>query len=66
MATLACGQVLLRDCHGTTVTTCGLQVAALGVKDIIIVATADAVLVCDKQRAQEVRELVACLPDDIV
>lgn len=63
---LAFGQVLLRDCRGTTVTTHGLQVAALGVKDIIIVATADAVLVCDKQRAQEVRELVACLPDDIV
>ena len=63
---LAFGQVLLRDCQGTTVTTRGLQVAALGVKDIIIVVTADAVLVCDKHRAQEVRELVACLPDDVV
>ena len=63
---LAFGQVLLRDCRGTTVTTRDLQVAALGVRNIIIVATADAVLVCDKQRAQEVRELVACLPDNIV
>lgn len=63
---LAFGEVLMRACRGTTVKTSGLQVVTLGLKDMVVVATADAVLVCAKERAQEVRELVACLPDDLV
>jgi mannose-1-phosphate guanylyltransferase/mannose-6-phosphate isomerase len=36
-------------------------VATIGVKDMVVVSTADAVLVVPRQRAQEVRELVARL-----
>ncbi len=63
---LALGEVLMRACRGTTVKTSGLQVVTLGLKDVIVIATADAVLVCAKERAQEVRDLVARLPDGVV
>src|SRR5262249_32409818 len=36
-------------------------IAAVGVEDLVIVATEDAVLVMPKSRAQEVREVVKCL-----
>jgi mannose-1-phosphate guanylyltransferase len=36
----------------------GRLVAALGVRDLIIVDTPDAVLVCPRDRAQEVKSLV--------
>jgi mannose-1-phosphate guanylyltransferase len=36
----------------------GRLVAALGVRDLIIVDTPDAVLVCPRDRAQEVKGLV--------
>ena len=63
---LAFGEVLMRACRGTTVKTSGMQVVTLGLKDVVVVATADAVLVCAKEKAQEVRELIARLPDDVV
>ncbi len=63
---LSFGAVLMRDCRGTTVKTDGIQVAALGLQDVVVVVTDDAVLVCAKERAQEVRTLVACLPDAVV
>ncbi len=56
---LALGKVLMRACRGTTVKTSGVQVVTLGLTDVVVVVTADAVLVCAKERAQEVRELVA-------
>jgi mannose-1-phosphate guanylyltransferase len=37
----------------------GQLVALVGVQDLIVVTTGDAVLVCPKERAQEVREIVA-------
>lgn len=60
---LAFGKVLMRACRGTTVQTRGVQVVTLGLQDVVVVVTADAVLVCAQERAQEVRELVSCLPD---
>ena len=60
------GKVLMRDCRGTTARTSGVQVMTLGLQDVIVVVTDDAVLVCAKERAQEVRELVASLPEDLV
>jgi len=38
--------------------------AAVGVADLAVVATADAVMVCPRERAQEVRDLVARLDRD--
>ncbi len=39
----------------------GTLITAIGVKDLIVVKTADALLVCARDRAQEVKELVARL-----
>jgi mannose-1-phosphate guanylyltransferase len=37
------------------------MIAALGVRDLVIVHTPDATLVCPKDRVQEVREIVGRL-----
>lgn len=56
--------VLLRESEGLVVVpNSGRLIAALGVRDLIIVDTADAVLVCPRDRAQEVKHLVDELKD---
>ncbi|MFC8846202.1 MULTISPECIES: mannose-1-phosphate guanylyltransferase [unclassified Micromonospora] len=51
--------VLLRDASGLVVVPqSGRLVAALGVHDLIVVDTPDAVLVCPRDRAQDVKALV--------
>jgi len=51
--------VLLRETHGLVVVpNSGRLVAALGVSNLIIVDTPDAVLVCPRDRAQEVKHIV--------
>jgi len=56
--------VLLRETENLVVVpTPGRLVAAMGVRDLIIVDTPDAVLVCPRERAQEVKQLVDQLKD---
>jgi mannose-1-phosphate guanylyltransferase len=56
--------VLLRDTENLVVVpNSGRLVAALGVRDLIIVDTPDAVLICPRDRAQEVKRLVDELKD---
>jgi mannose-1-phosphate guanylyltransferase len=56
--------VLLREAENLVIVpNSGRLVAALGVRDLIIVDTADAVLVCPRDRAQEVKILVDDLKD---
>jgi mannose-1-phosphate guanylyltransferase len=56
--------VLLRETENLVVVPApGRLVAALGVRDLIIVDTPDAVLVCPRERAQEVKSLVDALKD---
>lgn len=51
--------VLLRDASGVVVVPqSGRIVAALGVADLIVVDTPDALLVCPRDRAQDVKQLV--------
>jgi mannose-1-phosphate guanylyltransferase/mannose-6-phosphate isomerase len=52
------GDVDLRDAKACYVRAGHRMVAGLGVRDLIIVETDDAVLVADKSRAQEVKEVV--------
>ncbi len=52
------GDVDLRDANGCYVRAEHRMVAALGVRDLVIVETDDAVLVADKSRTQEVKEVV--------
>ncbi|MGH3661274.1 MAG: mannose-1-phosphate guanylyltransferase [Micromonosporaceae bacterium] len=54
--------VLLRDAeHNVVAPAGGRLVAALGVRDLVIVDTEDAVLVCHRDRAQDVKQLVDAL-----
>jgi mannose-1-phosphate guanylyltransferase len=51
--------VLLRETEGLVIVpNSGRLVAALGIRDLIIVDTPDAVMVCPRDRAQEVKSLV--------
>ncbi len=52
------GDVLLLDTHNSYLRSEGPLIAALGVKDLIIVAGADAVLVAPKSAAQDVKKIV--------
>jgi mannose-1-phosphate guanylyltransferase len=53
------GQVVALDSRGCVVDSPRRLVALLGVDDLVIVDTPDAVLVCRRDRAQEVRRVVA-------
>jgi mannose-1-phosphate guanylyltransferase len=54
--------VVTRDCAGLVVLPhADRVVAAVGVRDLIIVDTPDAVLVCDRKSAQEVKRIVDAL-----
>jgi mannose-1-phosphate guanylyltransferase len=54
-------EALLRSSTGNYVDAQGKLVALLGVKDLIVVDTPDALLIADRNRAQEVGKLVADL-----
>ena len=58
---IASGDVLLSDCTDTYAFSGGRLIAALGVKGLVIAETADAVLVCPKERAQEVKKITELL-----
>lgn len=55
------GPALLVDCRNTTVRADRRLVAVLGTDDLVVVDTADALLVCPRSRAQDVRAVVAAL-----
>ena len=55
------GDVVLVDSKGCLVQAESRTVAVLGVENLAVVETADAVLVCPLARAQEVRRIVAAL-----
>lgn len=60
----AIGDVMLEDVNGSYVRAESRLVAALGLRDQVVVETADAVLVADRSRAQDVKLLVARLMAD--
>ncbi len=55
------GDVLAEDSHDCYVHSDGPLVTALGMSDVTVVATKDAVLVADRAHSQQVREVVARL-----
>ncbi|MBK1713809.1 cupin domain-containing protein, partial [Rubrivivax gelatinosus] len=57
----AVGDTIVRDSRGTLVHATSRLVGAVGLDDVIIVETADAVLVADRARSQEVKQIVAQL-----
>ena len=55
------GDGILVDTHNTIVHAAGRTVAVVGMNDVVVVETDDAILVCPRDRAQDVREIVAQL-----
>lgn len=55
------GPVTLLDCDNCYIRTDGLQVAALGVRDLIIVASGQRLLVLPRGRSQEVKRLLSAM-----
>lgn len=51
-------RVVALDCDGVVIRTDGPFIGAIGVSDLVIVATGDAVLVAPKSRAQEVKRII--------
>lgn len=57
------GDTLLIDSDDTTAYSSGRLIAAVGVSGLVIVETPDAVLVCPKDRAQDVKKVVDALKE---
>ena len=55
------GDVLLHDTRNTHVHATSRLVAVVGLDDVVVVETPDAVLVADRQRSQDVKKVVASL-----
>ena len=60
----AVGDVIVRDSHNTLVQASSRLVSVIGLSDVVVVETADAVLVTDRQRSQDVKHIVAQLNAD--
>jgi len=58
------GDILAHDVEGSYVRSSGQLIAAVGVKDIVVVATDDAILVAPMGRAQEVKAIVKALEEE--
>jgi mannose-1-phosphate guanylyltransferase len=52
------GKVIIRNASDNFIEAGGRLVAAIGVKDLIVISTDDAVLICRKGESQEVKEVV--------
>ena len=58
------GDVIFEDSRNTLVHASGRLVTTLGVDNVVVVETADAVLVADRERSQDVKKLVSRLDKD--
>ncbi|UCC76567.1 MAG: mannose-1-phosphate guanylyltransferase/mannose-6-phosphate isomerase, partial [Anaerolineales bacterium] len=52
------GESIVLDCRDTYIRSSGRLVAAVGLRDMVVIETEDAVLVCPKDLAQDVRRVV--------
>lgn len=55
------GDVLYHDTRNSYLHSCGKLVATVGVDDLVVIETDDAVMVAPKERVQEVKEIVSKL-----
>ncbi len=61
---VAQGDVLLQDCRDTLALSEGRLIACVGVSDLVVVETADAILVAHKDKTQDVKKIVDSLKRD--
>ncbi len=55
------GDVLLQDCSNTLALSEGRLIACVGVNDLVVIETADAILVAHKDKTQDVKKIVDIL-----
>jgi len=55
------GDVMLNDCNDTLVHATSRLVSVVGLRDVVVVETADAVMVSDRARSQDVKKVVSTL-----
>ena len=60
---VAAGDVMIVNCKDSYLRGDGVLVAGVGLQDIIVVATEDAVLVADRRHVQEVKKIVESLKE---
>lgn len=58
------GDVVAIDAYDCLIRADGLRIAAVGVRDLIIVASGDSVLILPRGASQDVKRAFAALPDD--
>lgn len=58
---VALGNVMAFDTENSTIYSSGRLVSVVGVKNLVVVETPDAVLVCSKENAQDVKKVVDAL-----
>jgi mannose-1-phosphate guanylyltransferase / mannose-6-phosphate isomerase len=58
------GNVLAQDCNNSIIQAQNRLIAVLGLKDTIVVDSPDALLVCGKERSQDVKKLVESLNEN--
>jgi len=57
------GDALVRGTTGSYISTDGVLTAVIGLKDVVVVATSDAILVSHKDAVQEVKDIVQALKE---
>jgi mannose-1-phosphate guanylyltransferase len=60
------GQVLAVDAKNNIAISNGRTIALVGVKDLVVVETADSVLVCHRDSVQDIKKLIPKLPKELV
>jgi mannose-1-phosphate guanylyltransferase len=60
------GSVVVADAGGNIAVSNGRLIALCGVKDLVVVETADAVLVCHRDSVQDLKKLQPLLPRSVV
>ena len=58
---VAQGDVLLQDCRNTLALSEGRLIACVGIENVVVVETADAILVAHKDKTQDVKKIVESL-----
>jgi mannose-1-phosphate guanylyltransferase/mannose-1-phosphate guanylyltransferase/mannose-6-phosphate isomerase len=61
----AIGNVIARDVRNSYIRSEGPAVAVMGVEDIAVIATKDAVLVAPRSRSQDIKNLLSAVENDI-
>lgn len=55
---IAIGNVVYKDIENTTIMSEGILVAAVGIKDMVVVYDKGAILICPKNRSEDVKKIV--------